>query len=294
MTKKGKVLVEERAPAAEPTLEHNRAKPLPLPQDGAAALLHAVGLASSDGTIKPAMQAKWAQVQEFLKLLEHTGELEKLTERPLQVVDCASGLAYLTFALYQYLTTVRGIETTITGVEERTELVEKSQRAATELGFAGLHFVNAPIATFAPPAPPHLVIALHACDTATDDALAQAIRWGSPVIIAVPCCQHDLNDQLKADLFRPVLRHGILQQRLADILTDALRAAILRIMGYRTEIIEFVGAEHTAKNVMIRAVKAVPPGDPQFVREYRELTAFWQVTPHLEKLLGPQLTELLA
>ena len=140
------------------------------------------------------------------------------------------------------------------------------------------------------------MIALHACDTATDETIAQAIRAESHMLVCAPCCHHDLNEQLSADsaaVFRPVLRHGILKQRTADILTDTFRALALRIMGYRTDVIEFVASEHTAKNLLIRAVKAVEPGDRQFVREYNELKQFWGVTPYIERLLDAPFQRLL-
>jgi Methyltransferase domain len=133
------------------------------------------------------------------------------------------------------------------------------------------------------------VLALHACDTATDDAIARAINGGAKVLLCVPCCHHHLNAQLKAtgpaEVLRPLLRHGLMLQRSADLLTDAIRALLLRVAGYKTDVVEFVGSEHTPRNLMIRAVKAEPPGDPRFVREYQELKAFLGVEPYLGGLL---------
>ncbi|CAA9275673.1 MAG: SAM-dependent methyltransferase, partial [uncultured Chloroflexia bacterium] len=154
-------------------------------------------------------------------------------------------------------------------------------------------FVRSPIIDYQPDVPVDIVLALHACDTATDEVIAQTVRWDAPMLICIPCCHHDLNHQISSEVFRPVLRHGILKERLADILTDTFRALALRIMGYRTDVIEFISSEHTARNLMIRAIKSTEPGQASFIREYKELKSFWQVTPHIERLLGPSFTALL-
>jgi hypothetical protein len=145
---------------------------------------------------------------------------------------------------------------------------------------------------------PDVVLALHACDTATDDAIAQAVHCGAAVLLSVPCCHKDLNARLRAEgpaeALRPLWRHGILGQRAADLVTDAFRALALRVMGYRAEVVEFVGTEHTARNLMIRAVRGPAPGDPAFVREYQEMCRFWGVTPYVESALGAAFTDLLS
>ena len=298
LTKKGKAIVHRHrhttaGEAAAQPLAHNRSKALPLPADRRDAFLEALGIMNSQGQVKPHMQGKFAQINEFLKLVDATGELERFERSPIDVLDCGCGSSYLTFALYHYLNHVRGIPARLIGVDVNEELVAKSAAIAEELGYTGIGFQCSPIVDFQPAAAPDLVIALHACDTATDEAIAQAIRSGAHMLVCAPCCHHDLNDQIAADLFRPVLRHGILKQRMADILTDTFRALALRIMGYRADVIEFVAAEHTAKNLMIRAIKAATPGDPQFVREYTDLKQFWQVTPYIEKLLGAEFQALL-
>ena len=142
------------------------------------------------------------------------------------------------------------------------------------------------ISEFAPVEPPDLVLSLHACDTATDEAIAKAVQCGSRAVLAAPCCQHELHKQLDVTAFRAVTRNGILRERMADIVTDALRAAALRVMGYRTNVIEFISPEHTSKNLIIRAERAGTPGRAEAVTEYCALRDFWGVTPHLEGLLG--------
>ncbi len=227
----------------------------------------------------------------------HANDDVEAEGRPISVVDCGCGSAYLTFATYHYVRHVRNMPTRLVGIDVNAELLAAHEAKVRELGWTGLTFETTPIADFTPATPPDMVVALHACDTATDDALAQAIRWRSGLILCVPCCQHHLQRQLDQRRamapFRPILRHGVLRERLGDIVTDAFRALILRIMGYQTDVMEFVSAEHTAKNVMIRAVRATRPGDPAFAQEYNELKAVWQVTPYLEEVLGEELAAYL-
>jgi SAM-dependent methyltransferase len=301
LTKKGKAIVHRHrhagpAAAPAPDLAHNHAKALPIPADRPDAFLQSIGIMNEHGQVRPNMQGKLAQINEFLKLIEATGELERFERSPIEVLDCGCGSSYLTFATYHYLNDIRGIPARIVGVDTNAELIAKCAAQATQLEYGELCFQNTPIIGFEPGRAPDLVLALHACDTATDEAIAQAIRAEAHMLVCAPCCHHDLNEQLELDsggVFRPVLRHGILKQRMADILTDAFRALALRIMGYRTDVIEFVASEHTAKNLMIRAIQAAKPGDPQFVREYNELKQFWGVTPYIERLLGEPFRALL-
>lgn len=296
VTKKGKPIINRSRPSKQqaPELAHNRTKALPLPADKPDQLLQTLDIMDAQGKVRPHMQGKFGQINEFLKLLDHAGELERIDHSPLQILDCGSGSAYLTFAVYHYLNHIRGIPASLIGIDVNEHVVRKSMHRSAELGYDALCFQRSSIVEYQPEVQPDIVLALHACDTATDEAIMQGIRSDASMVVCVPCCHHDLQEQLKSELFKPVLRHGILQQRLGDILTDALRALVLRIMGYRTDVIEFVSSEHTAKNLMIRAVKATAPGDKQFVREYLEMKTFWQVTPHLEQLLGPSFTQFLS
>jgi SAM-dependent methyltransferase len=308
LTKKGKPIVHRhrRLPAPEsggesqftkPDLAHNRAKALPLPPDRPDAFLEAIGIMGAGGQVRPQMQGKLAQINEFIKLLDAGGELEQFERRPIRVLDAGCGSSYLTFALYHYLNDVRGIPARLVGVDVNAKLIEKVAAQAQQLDFGDLYFECSAIGAFEPDEPPDLVVALHACDTATDEAIAGGIRWGARMIVCAPCCHHHLNEQLNpaaAEIFRPALRHGILRERMGDILTDTFRALALRIMGYRAEVIEFVAAEHTAKNLMIRAVRATSPGERQFVAEYNQLKRFWGVNPHIETLLGDSFQALLA
>ncbi len=252
--------------------------------------MQAIGLMTGDGRIKADKYKKFKQINEFLKLLTETGALEKSEQPVLEIVDYGCGNAYLTFGVYHYLNHVLGRPARMVGVDVRGELLTKHAQTARALGWDDLTFVQSTIADYLPSVPPDITLALHACDTATDEALAQGIQWASRLIISVPCCHHNLQAQIRhhppPDVFRPVIRHGILAERLGDILTDSLRALILRIMGYQTEVLQFISEEHTAKNIMIRAIRSDLPAPPAFIAEYRRMKEFWKVTPRLDELLG--------
>ncbi|MCB9449902.1 MAG: SAM-dependent methyltransferase [Anaerolineaceae bacterium] len=289
ITKKGKAILHRHAPSVEtPDFAHDSSKALPIPAGEPDSFMQAVGIMNDDGSVKANMQGKFAQINEFLKLLDHTRALDSFDHSPVTILDCGCGSSYLTFAAYHYINDIRGIPAHMDGVDTNAGLIEKSTAYSLELNTAEVCFYNSPIIDYVPETPPDIVLALHACDTATDEALFQGIHWGTGLILAVPCCHHHLHEQLEngVDPFRPVMRHGILKKRMVDILTDSFRALILRIMGYKTDVVEFVSSEHTDRNLMIRAVKRTAPGDPAFLSEYAALKAFWDVTPYLETLLG--------
>jgi SAM-dependent methyltransferase len=298
ITKKGKALLRE-ASAAEPRasadLSHDREKKKILSLSASAPFLEAVGILTKGGKIKADRQGKFRQINEFLRLVEETGVFDEGGGNPVHIIDCGCGNAYLTFAVYHYVNDILGLPAHVVGVDVKADLLERHREKARALGWDRLTFEVGSIADFQPGAPPDVVLALHACDTATDDALARGIRWGSRLIMSAPCCQHELQEQLShipvPSPFRAVSRHGILGERLGDILTDTFRAAILRIMGYRTDVIQFVSTEHTAKNLMIRAVKTSESASAHAAEEYLALQEYWHVTPHLERLLGDDLAQ---
>lgn len=297
-TKRGKVIVGRRAAAGgEADTAHNRAKEVPLPEGRADRVLEVMGILTSSGRVRPTMRAKYTQINEFLKQLRHVLDDAGLRSlgRPIDILDCGCGSSYLTIAAHHYLNDVLKVPARITGVDVNEEVIRKSIERSARLGAAGLDFNCERIGAIETPA--DIVLALHACDTATDDAIAQAVRAQARVLLSVPCCHHYLNKQLRMEgpsgVLRPILRHGILQQRIADIVTDAFRALALRIMGYRTDVVEFVSTEHTARNLMIRAVRGAPVGDATPVAEYLEMKRFWDVTPYLEGLLGEPFRRLL-
>jgi len=292
ISKKGKAVLSEArsAPASTPDLGHDRQKNRILTADNASPFLKAVGIMASDGRIKADMQKKFKQINEFLRLLAETDSFDSFQDKPIRVVDFGCGSAHLTFAVYYYLRHVLNLDAHVTGVDIKADLIKRHQEQAQTLGWDQIDFQAGYIADYAPEIGADVVIALHACDTATDDALAKGIQWESKLIVCAPCCHHDLQEQMaRASLPNPLLpifQHNILFERMGDILTDTFRAGILRVMGYRTDITEFIPIEHTARNLMIRAVKTSPSGETRWKDEYQNLKSFWRLTPHLEKLLG--------
>lgn len=295
-TKKNRVLIKHGRPSRPdetPVFEHNRKKRRFLEEDGAGELLRAIGIADKRGGVRPSMQGKFRQVNEFLR---HLQQMIGSTRPPMQrihMVDCGCGRAYLTFAAYDFLSREEGVSAHLTGIDHDPGIVETCRTLRDELHLDGVEFRVCEISEYDPETAPDVVLSLHACDTATDEAIALGVRRESRIILAAPCCQHELRSQLDAPVFGPVLRHGLLKQRTADILTDAFRAQALRIMGYRTDVVEFVDPDRTAKNLMIRALKTSPPGDAEAVDSYRKLKAFWNVSPSIERLLGKPFTRMV-
>jgi SAM-dependent methyltransferase len=278
VTKKGEAQVHRAAPrqsAAPPPAGHDRVKEYLL--DPADPLFSAIG----------ATAAKRRQVDAFLRALAAT--LPETVTGPLRVVDLGCGNAYLTFAAYRWLRG-RGVDAQVVGVDVREDQRLRNNALAVELGCADrVRFVAGTILDAVVRPTPDLVLALHACDTATDEALARAVGWGARWVLAAPCCHHDLAAQLRG---RPapapydlLTRQGILRERFADVLTDALRAGLLRLHGYRVEVVEFVDSRHTPRNLLLRARRTdAPPTDAQRA-EYEALVDQWGVVPRLRTLL---------
>lgn len=297
ISKKGKALVNQRAiEASLPDLNHDRRKHLPLPDNQPDPYLQASGIMNAEGKVLASKRSKFVQINKFLQLVEDTGELAEISHRPLRILDCGCGNAYLTFAIHHYLNHVLGIAAETVGVDISENLLQRHQATANEMGWDNIRFEVSSIIDYQPAFQPDMVLALHACDTATDEALAQAIRSNSHLIFSVPCCHHHLQAQLEnqsVDSFEPILRHNILRERMGDILTDSFRALILQIMGYKTQVIEFISPEHTARNLMIRAVRRGDMPVQQYVDEYLAMKQQWNVTPYLETLLGERLLGII-
>lgn len=282
----------------EVTETHDRNKPYLLPPGKPDPFLQAIGFMTADGQIKADRQKKFRQINEFLRMLAETGEIEKMERPVLQIVDYGCGNAYLTFAVYHYLNQILSRPARMVGVDVQGALLEKHVQTALSLGWENITFEQTTIADYVPAAYADITLALHACDTATDEALAKGILGESRLIISVPCCHHNLQAQMHRqgapEPFHALFRHGILFERQGDLLTDTFRALLLRVMGYQTEVLQFISSEHTAKNLMIRAVRTHVPAPPNFVEEYRQMKAYWKVTPYLEGLLGETLQRQLA
>jgi SAM-dependent methyltransferase len=242
------------APAMPETLSHNREKSYLVPED--AAFLKVLGISSALGKVYAHSQKKYRQINRFIEIL--LPHLKKLPEGTLRIADLGSGHGYLTFALYHYLTEEVKREVQIEGVEIRGDLVAQCNQAANDLGYSGLHFTEADILTFEP-GKLDVCIALHACDIATDRAILTARAADASLIVLAPCCHKQVRKSMVIpETLRPLLRHGVFMERTAEMLTDAIRALYLEKLGYKVKTLEFIGVEHTPKNVMILAEKASP------------------------------------
>ncbi len=273
---------------ASPDLQHDREKQRLL--DPAAPWLHTLGITSARGEVLANAQDKWRQINKYLEIIDNL-----LRQQPLpaeaHIADMGSGKGYLTFALYDFLQRQPGLVPHITGIELRPALVEFCLKTAQQAGFKNLHFIAQDIRNYQPPQL-DMLIALHACDTATDLALVTGIRQGAKIIVAAPCCHKQIRKAMHTrNELAPVLRHGILEERQAEIVTDGIRALLLEAEGYKTNVFEFISSEHTAKNVMITALR----GDRKVAEEQR-LAALKKVNAlktgfgigehYLEKLLA--------
>jgi SAM-dependent methyltransferase len=297
VTKKGRPLLHSAAREGGLTAprRHDRTKQRLLPEEHP--VFRALGIADQDGRVKPSRQAKFRQVEEFVRALsaavadaERAGKLRTPTpEHPLRIVDLGCGNAYLTFAAHAWLRERYPVHTT--GVDVKEQSRAHNTEIAERLGLTGeMSFVAAGISDVRLQEPPDVVLALHACDTATDDALARAVGWGADLVLAAPCCHHDISAQLRSTTpppgHEPLVRDGILRERLADTLTDALRAAILRMQGYRVDVSEFVDSAHTPRNTLLRAVRTGATAPPERREEYDALVSAWHLRPHLAGLLA--------
>jgi SAM-dependent methyltransferase len=282
VTKKGEAQVHRAVAANAQHTEHDRAKP------------HLIDPGDPLFTVLGAGASKRRQVDAFLHMLAGVVEDAQLPRhRALRVVDLGCGNAYLTFAAYRYLSERGPVD--IVGIDVRPQARERNNQLAAQLGWSDHLRFEEGLIVDATVEPADVVLSLHACDTATDDALAQAVHWQAPAILASPCCHHDLQRQLKAAPapapYALLTRHAILRERFGDALTDALRAALLRRVGYRAEVVQFVASEYTPRNTMIKAVRraGAPPVSAEVDEDYDDLVRGWGVTPYLQTLLADAL-----
>ena len=268
-------------------LTHDRQKQRLLPEDNRIFAL--LGMHDGYKRIKPSKMDKYRQVEEFLRLLKPTLDNEVGAQSEISIVDLGCGHAYLTFAVQEYLNSPTQ-KVKILGVDEREESKRHNDQIANSLG-ADAEFLVSKIAD-TPAQAVDIAIALHACDTATDDSIAWAVKNSAKVIMLAPCCHHDLQAQidLVPEPWSLLTRHGVVSERLIDLMTDSLRAQILKLLGYRVDIVEFIGGEHTPRNIMIRAVKTGVKVDPVEVSLYQVMLADWKIAPHLAELLKSELS----
>ena len=285
ITKKGEALIHEAKGVFERSVSHDRTKERLL--DASDQFLIEVGISDHKGSIKPSMQDKYRQVEEFLRILEPA--LPEKKEK-LSIVDLGCGHAYLTFATHQYLRK-SGIDAHVIGIDVRENSRDRNNAIAKKLGITDSIEFRAEEISETKIESADIAIALHACDTATDDAIAWGVQHGVQLLLIAPCCHHDLQVQIQ-DIPEPwpmLTRHGIMRERLGDLLTDSFRTQILKLLGYRVDAIEFVGGEHTPRNLMIRATKTGAKPEPIDIARYKEMLAQWNVNPALAQRLAKEL-----
>ena len=292
ITKKGEALVHRESTEREQELSHDRTKSRLL--DPSDPYLIAIGISDSQGNLKASKSDKYKQVEEFLRLLTPTltsaikaGHIAQPSDaKPLTIVDLGCGHAYLTFAAHQYLRS-QGMAVKVIGIDVRTAARDRNNEIAQQLGIASSIEFRAEEIADTTLASADIAIALHACDTATDDAIAWAINSDAKLALIAPCCHHDIQAQMHEapEPWSIITRNGIMKERLGDLLTDGLRMQIMKLRGYRVEAIEFIGGEHTPRNLMIRAVKTGAGADASEKQKYDEMLALWKVKPALASLI---------
>lgn len=286
VSKKGTITIKKKmnASAKQPkiSLSHNRKKKYILEEGIPVPFLIDLGVMTQNGNIVNAHYDKFRQINRFLEYIEDI--LPSLpTDRELRILDFGCGKSYLTFAIYYYLKVLKGYPVRITGLDLKEDVIRHCNELTVKYGYDKLEFLCGDIAYYDGCSQVDMVVTLHACDTATDYALAKAVGWGAKVILSVPCCQHELNKQMKNELLSPVLHYGILKERMAALMTDGLRAQILEANGYRTQILEFIDMAHTPKNLLIRAVYNGHCADNK--AQINELLAAFDINPTLYRLL---------
>lgn len=268
--------------AVSPVAEHNRQKSYILKEGSPVPFLVDLGVMTAEGKIVKPRYDKFRQINRFLEFIEDIlPKLDKTRENV--IIDFGCGKSYLTFAMYYYLHELKGYSIRVIGLDLKQTVIDNCNRLSDQYGYDMLKFYHGDIASYEGVDHVDMVVTLHACDTATDYALAKAVKWGASVILSVPCCQHELNKQIENELMAPVFQYGIIKERMAALYTDAIRAQVLENQGYRTQILEFIDMEHTPKNILIRAVRQGGKKDNR--KEIDEILKFLNGSQTLVNLL---------
>lgn len=288
ISKKGKVhIIEKNCTKTAPKEQtgHNRKKKYLIPEGEMIEPLVDMGIFTKEGKIVHSMYDKYRQINRFVELVDDAVKNRELTH--LNIIDFGCGKSYLTFILYHYFTNVRKIPVHMTGLDLKEDVIEKCNRAAKKYGYENLHFELGDICGYQSSEQVDMVITLHACDTATDYALYHAVRWNTDMIFSVPCCQHELNSQMQSEDYSILTRYGLIKERTAALMTDAIRANLLEACGYKTDILEFVDFAHAPKNLLIRAKKKPVSKDQKEkrIREVERLMQEYHLQPTFYQLL---------
>ncbi|MGO5053259.1 class I SAM-dependent methyltransferase [Lachnospiraceae bacterium LCP25S3_G4] len=285
ISKKGKVTIQKKQQLAgvkEVSLEHNKKKSYILKEGICIPFLQDLGVMTKEGKVVKSKFDKFRQINRFLEFVEDIlPQLSK--EKELTILDFGCGKSYLTFAIYYYLHVLNGYDIRLIGLDLKEEVIARCNALSEKYGYEKLIFLKGNIADYTGVEEVDMVVTLHACDTATDYAIAKAIEWNAKVILSVPCCQHELNDQIKNEVLQPVLQYGLIKERMSSLITDAVRAEILVHQGYDAQILEFIDMEHTPKNILIRAMKTGQKKKND--KELKALLEFLNIHPMLQRLL---------
>lgn len=290
VSKKGAMTILKHPPSrqkGEVTLTHDRSKKYLLQEGTPYPFLVELGVMNRSGKVLAKRYHKFRQLNKYLEIVESClPHLQPRQGKPLTIVDFGSGKAYLTFALYHYLVEQLQMNVEVIGLDLKADVVSFCNQMASKLGYSHLRFFQQDIRDFQAQGQVDLVVSLHACDVATDYALAQAVKWQAQVVLAVPCCQHEVFRQLDENIQPVLLEHGILKERVSALLTDAARAKLMETQGYAVRIMEFIDLEHTPKNLLIRAFRHSEPSVEKAKAEYESFRQYWKIKPTLEKLLA--------
>ncbi len=291
VSKKGAVSILRKKAKGESLpklpLSHNRTKNYILNEGTPVPFLVELGVMTKDGAVTKAKYDKFRQINRFLEFVQDI--LPALpSNRTITILDFGCGKSYLTFAIYHFLKVLHGRDVRIIGLDLKKDVIANCNRLAELLGYSELTFLHGDIADYEGMNQVDMVVTLHACDTATDFALSKAIGWDASVILSVPCCQHELNKQIKNEELSPLLKYGLIKERTAALFTDAIRGNLLEAAGYQTQILEFIDMEHTPKNILLRAVRKQKPSEEKFQKNLEEIEptlALLHAEPTLYKLL---------
>ncbi|NYF25881.1 SAM-dependent methyltransferase [Sporosarcina sp. JAI121] len=286
LTKKFKVMwkSEKVASGKVVDLSHNRKKNYLLDENTPYPFLIRLGVQTPDGKVKKQKHDKFRQINRFVEFIDDSlAHLPK--DRTVRILDFGSGKSYLTFALYHYLRIEKGLDIKVTGLDLKKEVIEECSTIAEDLGYDNLEFLVGDINDYNDETSVDMVVTLHACDVATDMALARAVKWGAKVILSVPCCQHELFSQVNSTALDVMLQHGLIKERFAALATDSIRAELLSLVGYEAQLLEFIDMEHTPKNILIRAYQTGRKYTADEVKRYIEFKNLLNADPFLEKEL---------
>lgn len=286
ISKKGKIKILKKNPTKLGIdLSHNRKKEYIIEEEIPCDFLIRLGVMNKDGKVLAKRYDKFRQINRFLEMVEDIiPNLEK--DKTINIIDFGCGKSYLTFALYYYLVNILNMDVSIVGLDLKEDVIEFCNEVAEDLDYNKLKFIHGDIVDFKEAKDVDMVVTLHACDTATDAALIQAINWDAKIILSVPCCQHEFYNKIQNPVLEPMLKHGIIKEKLASLVTDSLRANVLEIQGYEVQLLEFIDMEHTPKNILIRGVKIEKKDNTEAIENYKKFKEFWGLEDiYMEKQL---------